>query len=1437
MLPKVATHILHTTSRAAAAVHNQTSTFRNVLQLQTSSGPSTATGTANIGPWNGNGSGSSSWGNSHGAGTGSAKQNAGSRFYSGFTGPVRTVTQANAVTSQDGSLVQHDENQEEVASTGRRVGLPASKRTRMRSSSLSMGRVENLSVLKTVQIHARSRHAFAQAPSTSDAVKPTVAPQKSVRPSRPLITRRNSTSSQTSEAGSAPIRHNTTYTVANESSSIDPATLPPLAPTSATGLSPTDPSAPQTIQPSQQQSPGENADDGFPRFAPAEDTPAYLVLKAARDTRNSARVADAVHHFRQTTTSPTVREFNMALDALLATRRPGEPLTLIMETYGDMIQFSLIPTIQTYNFLIQALTDRDHEVQRLIRVTELRVRRRTKATGRFEPSTQALDEQKLEILRKEDNLSSALALFETIISINGNERLPFTIYHSLLRGTAARGLASQAARVFAQFERRTNAKVTPLAYKYMVQAYASTGELKSAEQVFEEFREICRKNPEKLDWGHERATYNQRRVLMVWNQMIDAYFKAGLPERAVGLLELMMGASSPKGAEIDVPSPSSLTFTAVLAGFCHAEDIQTALVWFNQLLEQQQAPGSNPLAQVSTEEAIRPDKIAWNVMIETLAMHGMVDELNTVFERMLTDGAGDDIVPTVIQRVTIFSANVKRLSSLDAEKAEQTLTFLIDKVMLVNEDPVKRSAMVKVAWKECLSRGLYELGTRAMLGYVESLLDLVSQGVIKSAATEMDNTREHLTAFRGMLYEKSQGAVPFDLLLKITRVVRRTGAKLVADEHIPYFLHSYGIARRAGSIPSDMHPKEWLALLMAALHLEDAELERCRDSFPVIADNAFNGIVSLLEDMQATGIRLIRFKREIVDRVLKVLFLRYDYEDLKDIMVQLGPDLQSMERDSRIAESQSPQSTPTLTPGAQSTNVSSPTLSPGSEADSTMSPPASPDTAKLQVDMYLSREIELILNRPRSPREAGERAYRRMMSALHEDRLPDAITLGRIIQCLGRAGDVAKVEEVYQVAQDAMDVMDGLKQWPTNAWFIIEDSMIIALAHAGEVDAAHRHRKRILENGFAPTADAYGVLILCMKDTTDDTSNAMALYQEAEMRGVSPNQYLYNNIISKLSKARKADYALTLFQRMKEQRIYPSSITYGAVIGACARVGDVQSAEALFSEMEAAKNFKPRVPPYNTMMQLYTTTKPNRERTLFYYEKMKEVGVTPTAHTYKLLMDAYGALEPVDVKAMEDVFSVLQKDTSVTIQGNHFASLINAYGCVCKDLAKAISIFDSIPSYYPRAQPADAVVYEAVINALVAHKRADLIPEYVSKMNEQGVKMTAYIANFLIKGYAIGGDLEQARAIFEGLADPPVGVAAPGNHVPHDGTTGAEERNAVMQPVYREPSTWEAMIRAELGAGHRTQALELLERLKSRKYPEAVYNRISGIMVDHSMPF
>lgn len=152
---------------------------------------------------------------------------------------------------------------------------------------------------------------------------------------------------------------------------------------------------------------------------------------------------------------------------------------------------------------------------------------------------------------------------------------------------------------------------------------------------------------------------------------------------------------------------------------------------------------------------------------------------------------------------------------------------------------------------------------------------------------------------------------------------------------------------------------------------------------------------------------------------------------------------------------------------------------------------------------------------------------------------------------------------------------------------------------------------------------------------------------------------------------------------------------------------------------------------------------------------------------------------------MEGVWTSIQHDHNVRISGTHFASLINAYGCVLKDLDKAISIFSSIPSLLG-APPRDAVVFEAMINTLVAHRRTDLMPEYVAMMTAEGIHMTAYIANFLIKGYAAVGDMDQARAIFESLVDAPSGIAAVNNHAPHEPTLSPVVDP--MSPVYREVS-------------------------------------------------
>lgn len=102
------------------------------------------------------------------------------------------------------------------------------------------------------------------------------------------------------------------------------------------------------------------------------------------------------------------------------------------------------------------------------------------------------------------------------------------------------------------------------------------------------------------------------------------------------------------------------------------------------------------------------------------------------------------------------------------------------------------------------------------------------------------------------------------------------------------------------------------------------------------------------------------------------------------------------------------------------------------------------------------------------------------------------------------------------------------------------------------------------------------------------------------------------------------------------------------------------------------------------MMQHFTNSQPDRERVLYYYDELVKAGVQPSSYTYNVLMQAYGTIEPIDLKAMHRVFdSMVQKPTAdAHLQGLHWATLINCHGTVAKgELISLSHLHASLISY------------------------------------------------------------------------------------------------------------------------------------------------------------
>lgn len=614
-------------------------------------------------------------------------------------------------------------------------------------------------------------------------------------------------------------------------------------------------------------------------------------------------------------------------------------------------------------------------------------------------------------------------------------------------------------------------------------------------------------------------------------------------------------------------------------------DITTALAWFDRLLCQSTVALS---PYQPCPEPTRPNQQAWGVILEALANASVTEksrirDLNRLFDVLVECAPRDKLDVKQGIRSLVLEANASVLEALDPiseelELAQSLLAFVAKHFLWA--DRGASTFFQQMNQSRLLLTRVYPQFVR--FGMEDNAWELAKQFVEQEIGAEpipriSKQLLRDVVPLTLSANISSSDPSAFQKSLKVMRYTVLNGVTPTPAMSQPY-LHAYMLA-----------PTE----IQRSLQLSDNEtLLSCALTLPVWPSPdglpesfAYTTLTSLLKTMDNAGVSLV-VSNKLSQRLTDALYQCQDAHELPRFFADLGPSFQRLKR-------------PSLTSSTMVTEL----------------PP------QAIVDAELSRYIDEWF--PSHPRLTVHDGYTRLLTAVSAPfpKYPNPMALGRLINGLGRARDLPALKFVYEIAQQILFSpifsSDPVKQ--SDAWFRIEDQMIIAYAHAGDMESAHAHRDRIIAAGGIPSPDAYGSLIECVRDTTDDASNAMDLFLQSQSLGTRPNVYLYNTIISKLAKARKADFALEFFKRIKaDASLQPTSITYGAVIAACARVGYAQIAEQLFEEMTNQPKFKPRIPPYNTMIQMYTYTKPDRERVLHYRDLMLKAGIKPSAHTYKV---------------------------------------------------------------------------------------------------------------------------------------------------------------------------------------------------------------------------
>ncbi len=456
------------------------------------------------------------------------------------------------------------------------------------------------------------------------------------------------------------------------------------------------------------------------------------------------------------------------------------------------------------------------------------------------------------------------------------------------------------------------------------------------------------------------------------------------------------------------------------------------------------------------------------------------------------------------------------------------------------------------------------------------------------------------------------------------------------------------------------------------------------------------------------------------------------------------------------------------------------------------------DPYAARTDVKGSNAINEMLERPQGRRL--QEALTKFRNMRRVGRVPRMFTYGKLIEGAAKENNLATAHEILELAKQDVPY-DARYRVVRFGWQQILDHMVAGCLTIGRRDLAARYHQDLLDMGAAPSANTFGLYITTMKENTktfDEASEAVKIFLRAKAEGVEPSSFLYNALIGKLGKARRIDDCLFYFAEMRNLGIRPTSVTYGTIVNALCRVSDEKFAEEIFEEMESCSNYKPRPAPYHSLMQFFLTTKRDRSKVLAYYERMRSKGIEPTVHTFKLLIDTHATLEPVNMEAAEAVLQDM-RSCGIEPEAVHYASLIHAKGCVLHDMAGARALFDAVISEGKiRPQPC---LYQALFESMNAnHMVADSDP-LLQDMTSRGVDFTPYIANAFIHGWTLEKNVEKAKQAFDRV------------------------------PVSRrEPSTYEAMVRAFLAAEDRESARRVVREALSRGYPSAVAAKIAELV-------
>ncbi|KAJ5279678.1 hypothetical protein N7478_005050 [Penicillium angulare] len=1025
--------------------------------------------------------------------------------------------------------------------------------------------------------------------------------------------------------------------------------------------------------------------------------------------------------------TPTVEAYNALLVAAIQLHpEAAQAIPKALDVYSDMLRRRVIPDEDTYETLVQLLTTRANDT---IKAKEVLEQERVRYGGMEEPGKFMLQSSELErdILAEDHSLPIAVKLFDAAITRHPRIVFPLNMYRHLIIACAREGMVDDMVRIYAHMELQ---KVQPHAtiFPHMIDAFVSTGDLKSAVECYNEYRTLAVSDDSGV------FTIVRRLDGQVYAAVIRAYLSCGKEDGAMHFFDRVRSS-------FDDVTESESRWAAVKAVIVQDALVQHSVKTgeYSRALEQAKAE----LFDDARDQAI-------SQICVSAADAGDLTTASEAYDRLSTSPAIRQGPAISLLALHIRQGNVSKARSL---------WIMLNTVGQATPDMVQPTTMYALAQLKSgqVDGGLHE--ARNMFARIRD----ASAKKIADVASVREQITESLHLFGRVLVQTHAVLSPQASMSLLWSMVENGGLVSPLVEHAVSHLGPMGI--------SQLNPADLTLAIQAQAGMLASNRAMLFDAAHPVR------FAHMLDVALSASLPLDNYTTGLIDQSISNL-------------VASRPDVVKKWQDHLEATSQTSLLSDRLSPVSMATSITVPSSSPES-----FDPYA--HATDFRGSSIISEELEKTAGRPES--HLNE-ALIRLKNMRRVRRHPRYITYAKMITAAAKVGRSDLVHEIHSMARTDVP-LNMAYNTVKYGWDSILDAMVAACLNLGDRQLAGQFHQELLSIGSAPSANTFGLYITTLKESTktfDEATEALKIFQRAVAEGVEPTSFLYNALIGKLGKARRIDDCLAYFAEMRSNNVRPTSVTYGTIVNALCRVSDERFAEEMFEEMESMPNYKPRPAPYNSMIQYFLNTKRDRSKVLAYYERMKARNIKPTMHTYKLLVDAHASLEPVDMDAAEKILESMRA-TGQQPDAVHYASLVHAQGCVQHNLDAARKIFDRVISdSRVRLQPC---LYQALFEAMVANNRVADTEDIVRGMMKRNVEMTAYIANTLIHGWAAEGNVIKAKAIYDSI--------------------GLEKR---------EPSTYEAMTRAFLGAEDHVSAAKIVQEMVSRGYPSAVASKIRDLI-------